>query len=76
VTDEKVIFRIESRLLPDGKGGLFIDGELVQVFDTEAESDSAGLATIRHMVVAGIVEQSGQVYKDDKPIDLFDMRVK
>lgn len=67
---------IESRALPDGKGGLFLNDELIQTFDTEAESDSAGLAAIRHMIVDGLAEQSGQAFKDDKPIDLFDMTIR
>jgi len=67
---------IESRGLPDGRGGLYLNGELIRIFDTEAESDSAGLAAIRHMIVDGVAEQTGQAYKDDKPIDLFDMRVR
>lgn len=67
---------IESRAMPDGKGGLFVDGELIQTFESEAESDSAAIAAVRHMVVAGIAEQAGQAFKDDKPIDLFDMRVR
>jgi hypothetical protein len=68
--------RLESKALPDGRGGLFINGELIETFDTEAESDSAGLAYVRSLVVLGIAEQNGQAYKDDKPIDLFDMSVR
>lgn len=66
---------IESRALPDGKGGLFLNDELIQDFDTEAESDSAAIHAVRMMIVDGIAEQAGQAFKDDKPIELFDMNI-
>lgn len=73
---QRISARIESRRLPDGKGGLFIDDELMETFESEASSDSAAILMVRMMVVAGVAEQAGQVYKDEKPIDLFDMRVR
>jgi hypothetical protein len=66
----------ESKLLEDGRGGLFINGELVETFDTEEQSDSAALLIVRRLIVDGHAEQSGQAYKDEKPIDLFDMRIR
>jgi len=67
---------IESRKLPDGRGGVFIDGELIDTCDTEAESDSVAIAMVRLMVIAGVATQAGQAFKDEKPMDLFDMRVR
>lgn len=74
--ESKFKFCVESRRLPDGRGGLFINGELIQTCDTEEESDSLGIAAIRHAVVAGLISQEGQALKDDKPFDLFDMRIR
>jgi hypothetical protein len=65
-------FCFESRLLEDGRGGLFVDGELMQTFPTEAESDAAGLLALRMMVVGGLVKISGQALRDEKPFDLFE----
>jgi hypothetical protein len=67
---------IESRLLPDGKGGIFANGELFMVCDSEAESDSIAILVTRQMVVAGAAIQNGQAFKDDKPMDLFDMSIR
>lgn len=74
--EAKVTACIESRLLPDGRGGVFIDGELIKICETEAESDSVAILAARLMVVAGIGEPDGQAFKDEKPIELFDMRIK
>lgn len=67
---------IESRKLPDGRGGVFMDGELIDTCDTEADSDSLALMWVRVLVSTGVAEQDGQAFKDEQPIDLFDMRVK
>lgn len=72
----KIDVLIESRALPDGKGGLFLDGVLVRAFDSEAESDTAVIAAVRHMTIDGLIEQNGQAYKDGKPFELFDMSIK
>lgn len=62
--------RIESKALPDGRGGLFVSGELVAAFATEADSDEAGIALARILINTGIAKQEGQAYRDGKPYDL------
>ena len=73
---EGVPMRLESRRLEDGRGGVFVDGVLILTFPTEAESDSAVILACRRMVVDGIVRQVGQAFKDEKPMDLFDMEIR
>ena len=69
--DEAVEMRFESRRLEDGRGGLFIDGELIQTFDTEAESDEAGLTAIRVLASSGAIKIGEGALRDGKPFDLF-----
>lgn len=76
MAEEGIPVSIESRRLEDGRGGIFINGELTQTFDTEAESDSVAIYTCRMMAIGGIAKQVGQAYKDEKPIDLFDMEIR
>jgi hypothetical protein len=76
MTDQPVPKCIESRKLPDGRGGVFLDGELILVCDTEEQSDSAAIYAVRRMVIDGLVKSTGQAYKDDQPMELFDMSIR
>jgi hypothetical protein len=62
---------VESKALEDGRGGLFLNGELLDTFPSEAESDAAGIMLVRMLIVSGMGVQAGQAYKDEKPFDLF-----
>jgi hypothetical protein len=66
------VITIESRALPNGKGGIFINGELVDELPSEAESDAAAKRMVRMMIVAGDAKQAGQAYENDQPIGLWD----
>lgn len=63
---------IESKLLPSGKGGLFLDGVLVAEFPTENDSDEAAKMAVRQMIVAGAAKQAGKAYENGHPIGLWD----
>jgi hypothetical protein len=63
--------KIESKRLEDGRGGLFFNGNLLEIFPTELESDEAGIGLARALFSLGIAKQVGQAYRDEQPYEIL-----